>query len=62
MHRQPPINGNAAEMADGSWHHVESYKPDRATRPDTVRLWHKLSTEEVDERVSPAVMLILKTK
>ena len=34
---------------DGSWHHVDSYAPERATRADTVRLWRKVSTVEDPE-------------
>ncbi|WP_167040714.1 MmgE/PrpD family protein [Salinibacterium sp. ZJ454] len=33
-------------LQDGSWHHVDSYAPERAGRPDTVQLWHKVSTVE----------------
>lgn len=33
-------------LQDGSWHHVDSYAPERAARPDTVALWHKVTTEE----------------
>ncbi|MFB2573484.1 MmgE/PrpD family protein [Micrococcus sp. IITD107] len=33
-------------LQDGSWHHVDSYAPERAARPDTVELWHKVTTEE----------------
>ena len=36
----------AVALQDGEWHHVGSYAPDRAQRPDTVRLWHKISTVE----------------
>jgi len=36
----------AVALQDGTWHHVDSYAPDRANRPDTVRLWHKISTLE----------------
>jgi 2-methylcitrate dehydratase len=36
-------------LQDGSWHHVESYSPERAARPDTVELWQKVSTEEDPE-------------
>lgn len=36
----------AVALQDGSWHHVKSYTPKRAARPDTVRLWHKISTVE----------------
>ncbi|PRB67149.1 MmgE/PrpD family protein [Arthrobacter sp. MYb213] len=33
-------------LQDGSWHHVDSYSPERAGREDTVALWHKVTTEE----------------
>ncbi|MGO1406856.1 MAG: MmgE/PrpD family protein [Brachybacterium sp.] len=33
-------------LQDGSWHHASSYAPERAARPDTVALWHKVTTEE----------------
>ena len=33
-------------LQDGSWHHVKSYAPERAARPDTVALWHKMETCE----------------
>ena len=33
-------------LQDGAWHHVDSYSPERAGRPDTVALWHKVTTEE----------------
>ncbi len=36
----------AVALQDGQWHHVNSYTPERANRPDTVRLWHKISTIE----------------
>ena len=36
----------AVALEDGSWHHVDSYNPERANRPETVRLWHKISTVE----------------
>jgi len=39
----------AVALQDGRWHHVDSYTPERATRPDTVRLWHKISTAEDKE-------------
>ncbi|MCQ4162266.1 MmgE/PrpD family protein [Roseomonas sp. GC11] len=39
----------AVALQDGSWHHVESYAPKRAARPDTVRLWHKIETREDPE-------------
>jgi 2-methylcitrate dehydratase len=34
---------------DGSWHHVDSYAHERATREDTVELWRKVSTVEDSE-------------
>ncbi|WP_426957080.1 MmgE/PrpD family protein [Muricoccus radiodurans] len=36
-------------LQDGRWHHVDSYAPERARRPDTVRLWHKMETREDPE-------------
>ncbi len=36
----------AVALEDGSWHHVNSYTPERAGRPETVALWHKISTVE----------------
>ncbi|MEP3278749.1 MAG: MmgE/PrpD family protein [Stappiaceae bacterium] len=39
----------AVALQDGRWHHVDSYMPERAARPDTVRLWHKISTVEDPE-------------
>ncbi len=33
-------------LQDGEWHHIGSYTPERARRPDTVALWHKVSTAE----------------
>ncbi|WP_138443053.1 MmgE/PrpD family protein [Sinomonas susongensis] len=39
----------AVALQDGSWHHVASYAPERAARPDTVALWHKVTTEEDPE-------------
>lgn len=33
-------------LQDGRWHHVDSYTPERASRPDTVQLWHKVTTVE----------------
>lgn len=33
-------------LQDGEWHHVNSYLPERAARPDTVRLWHTMETVE----------------
>jgi 2-methylcitrate dehydratase len=36
----------AVALQDGGWHHEKSYAPERAQRPDTVELWHKITTEE----------------
>jgi 2-methylcitrate dehydratase len=36
-------------LQDGAWHHVDSYAPERASRQDTVELWHKVTTEEDPE-------------
>ncbi|KNC18975.1 2-methylcitrate dehydratase [Arthrobacter sp. RIT-PI-e] len=33
-------------LQDGRWHHEDSYAPERAARPDTVALWHKVTTLE----------------
>jgi 2-methylcitrate dehydratase len=33
-------------LQDGAWHHVDSYAPERAARPDTVALWQKVTTVE----------------
>ncbi|MXO67153.1 MmgE/PrpD family protein [Altericroceibacterium endophyticum] len=36
----------AVALEDGGWHHEKSYAPERARRPSTVALWHKISTCE----------------
>jgi len=36
----------AVALQDGTWHHVNSYAPERARRPDTVALWRKIRTIE----------------
>jgi 2-methylcitrate dehydratase len=36
-------------LQDGGWHHVDSYAPERAARPDTVELWRKVTTALDDE-------------
>jgi len=36
----------AVALQDGDWHHVKSYLPERATRPDTVELWKNIITVE----------------
>lgn len=39
----------AVALQDGRWHHVDSYTPERASRPDTVRLWRSIETREDPE-------------
>lgn len=39
----------AVALQDGGWHHVDSYAPERAARPDTVELWQKITTTEDKE-------------
>ncbi|MDX6223403.1 MAG: 2-methylcitrate dehydratase [Frankiales bacterium] len=39
----------AVALEDGAWHHEASYTRERATRPSTVALWHKISTCEDPE-------------
>ncbi|MFS0734866.1 MmgE/PrpD family protein [Microbacterium sp. 1P10UB] len=39
----------AVALQDGGWHHVDSYAPERAARPDTVALWHRVTTAEDPE-------------
>lgn len=39
----------AVALQDREWHHEHSYAPERAKRPDTVRLWRKISTVEDPE-------------
>ncbi|MGV0626793.1 2-methylcitrate dehydratase PrpD [Mycolicibacter minnesotensis] len=39
----------AVALEDGSWHHVRSYSPERAHRPETIELWRKISTVEDPE-------------
>ena len=36
----------AVALEDGKWHHVKSYKPERAKRKSTIELWHKIKTFE----------------
>ncbi|MGR0220606.1 MmgE/PrpD family protein [Agromyces sp. ZXT2-6] len=36
-------------LQDGAWHHVDSYAPERASRPETVELWRKVATVEDPE-------------
>jgi 2-methylcitrate dehydratase len=39
----------AVALQDGTWHHERSYAAERADRPDTIELWHKISTVEDPE-------------
>ncbi|GAA2884215.1 MmgE/PrpD family protein [Microbacterium esteraromaticum] len=39
----------AVALQDGTWHHVDSYTPERAGRADTVELWNKITTAEDPE-------------
>ncbi len=39
----------AVALEDGAWHHEDSYAPERAGRPDTVKLWGKIETKEEAE-------------
>ena len=36
----------AVALEDGYWHHIDSYQPKRANRPETICLWHKITTKE----------------
>jgi len=36
----------AVALQDGRWHHIDSYTRERASRPDTVRLWRSIETRE----------------
>lgn len=39
----------AVALEDGGWHHEASYAPERARRPETIALWHRISTVEDPE-------------
>src|SRR5712671_5274801 len=39
----------AVALQDGRWHHIESYTAERASRPDTVRLWRSVETREYEK-------------
>lgn len=39
----------AVALEDGEWDHEASYAPERANRPETIELWHKISTVEDPE-------------
>lgn len=34
----------ALALEDGTWHHVESYLPERRSRASTLKLWHSITT------------------
>ena len=36
----------AVALEDGKWHHIHSYTSERAGRPNTIKLWHKIKTRE----------------
>ena len=36
----------AVALQDGEWHHIKSYLPERANRPDTIKLWNSINTVE----------------
>ena len=39
----------AVALEDRGWHHEKSYTPERASRPQTVALWHRIRTVEDSE-------------
>lgn len=39
----------AVALQDRRWHHIDSYAPGRAARPDTIALWRKIHTSEAPE-------------
>src|ERR1700682_2140805 len=39
----------AVALQDGRWHHIDSYTPERASRPDTTGLWRSIETREEEE-------------
>ena len=39
----------AVALEDGEWDHEAFYAPERANRPETIELWHKISTVEDPE-------------
>ena len=45
----------AVALQDGAWHHVRSYLPERAQRPDTVTLWKKIRTVEEPKWTEPTI-------
>ncbi len=43
----------AVALQDRAWHHERSYAPERAARPDTVALWHRIRTVEDPDWTAP---------
>jgi 2-methylcitrate dehydratase len=39
----------AVALEDGTWHHIDSYLPERRNRPSTLRLWRSITTCEDSE-------------
>jgi 2-methylcitrate dehydratase len=39
----------AVALEDGTWHHIDSYLPERRNRPSTLRLWRSITTCEESE-------------
>src|SRR5260370_35743063 len=39
----------AVALQDGRWHHIESYAPERASRPDTIWLLRRIASLEDGE-------------
>ena len=39
----------AVALQDGRWNHIASYTHERASRPDTIRLWRSIETREDEE-------------
>jgi 2-methylcitrate dehydratase len=39
----------AVALEDGTWHHIDSYLPERRNRPSTLKLWHRITTCEASE-------------
>src|SRR3984893_3347639 len=33
-------------LEDGTWHHIDSYLPERRNRPSTLKLWHRITNCE----------------
>jgi 2-methylcitrate dehydratase len=39
----------AVALEDGTWHHVDSYLPERRNRASTIKLWQNIATREDPE-------------